>query len=199
MKYYEIRCNRSNTKVCLLRHGLFGDKGGRVVYEGDFAVLKAFKPIGNNLFVPEFKDTEKVSLMKLRNLGFNEEMSSNLRWVLEDSDHRVDVRIIDENEYNRILDNESSMSIVYDCNHLNSGDNIISLETKYIIASVAYHSGRDVSIPEGHVAIVSQTDGENYIGQWDSSCMVNVIFPINGTIEITKEEFLKIRSSSLNT
>lgn len=194
MKYYEVRCNNLNTRVCLMHHGYINYPEGKVIFEGDFPILKAFEDMGDGFYRPKFDFSESMfgyplTKKELEQMGFQEGYyNEELTWVVVDSDHRPDVRVIDENMYNKIINNKTSLTVVAYCEHLES-DYPESFESKYIIATKAEHQLGDISRMEGDLALVSQKNDKEYCGNWvEGMGFFNVRFPIETSRIVSEEE-----------
>lgn len=193
MKYYEVRCNYNNTRVYLYNKGPYGHPEGKVIYDGEIELHKAFHDCKDGFFKPIFKDigkfpTKSITRKKMKELGFKGKLNKELYWVTTESDHRKDVRIVDEKLFQKLLKGETSLTIVSSCDHLDS-NYPESFEHIYLYATEAYHKMGDISRKEGDIAIVSQKDENFYCGNWvEGFGFINVKFPINTSKIISKEE-----------
>ncbi len=190
MKYYEVRMDKDNTKVWLYNNGFSNNPEGNIIYDGDFPLLKSFKMIDKGLYVPEFRGMcDSITKDNLTRAGFfNDWYNTRLDWVVNDSDHRKDVRVIDENLYNKLLKGSKRFNIVKECEHLESV-HPYSLDTTYIKATTAIHKMGDISRPDGDYAWVNEADDNNYYGQWLSGLgYIDVKFPKATSTVVTKEE-----------
>jgi hypothetical protein len=195
MKYYEVRCNHNNTRVCLLKTGYQERPNGKIIYEGEFPLTKAFINMKDGFFKPKFEGYDDDGIIisktkeKLEEMGFHQgHYNKELDWVVNDSDHRDDVRIIDENMYKKINNNQMDIIIVQSCDHLDS-TYPESFSPIFILATKANHQLGDISRRNGDIAIVSQKDDQHYCGQWANGFgFFNVKFPIETSKVISKEE-----------
>jgi len=193
MKYYEVRCNIDNTRVYLCNKGPWGHPEGKVIYDGEIELHKAFYDCGDGFFKPIFKDTGKypiksITRKKMKELGFKGRLNKELYWVTTESDHRKDVRIVNEKVFQKLLQGKTNFTIVSSCDHLDS-NYPESFEPVYIYATKAYHKMGEISREKGDVAIVSQKDTEFYCGNWvEGFGFIHVKFPIESSKVISKEE-----------
>jgi len=178
MKYYEVRSNPENTKIYIMEKIAYHKEKGRLLYDGDFDILKYCKKVDDNLYSVEFKSMcNGITSKKLKKAGFNEKLNSNFNWVLNDSDHRKDVRVVDENYYNKLINGETNKQIVKNCEHLSSKHKY-SFDTIEILATTAIHQLGDISRETPDVAYVSESDDENYYGYWKTGYgYIDVRFP----------------------
>ena len=197
MKLYEVRCNKNNSRVCLLRHGFLSSLAGEIIYDGDDSseILKSFIDMGDGFFRPEFGNKrEAITNKKLISKGFHT-TNKKFKWVVSESDHRPDVRVITEDFYNKLLNNETEHIIVTDCDHLDS-EYPESFEPIYLAATKAYHQMGEISREQEDVAIVSQKNDDFYCGRWaEGFGFVQVKFPVETSRVITKEEANEIIKS----
>lgn len=191
MKYYEVRCNKNNSRVCLMRS--LSNPEGRLLYEGKVNFLKAFSSMGDGFYRPIFGEEDHDGLDQchsansLKNMGITH-FSKDLEWVVTDSSHRPDVRVVDENLYLRLVNNLEPVIVVASCDHLDSAYSH-SFEPIYIVATTAIHKLGDISREAEDVAIVSQRDSEHYCGNWVQGFgFIDVKFPIASSRVISKTE-----------
>jgi hypothetical protein len=208
MIYHEVRMNKDNTKVYIL------DKHCRntdVVFEGDFDLFQHLHKEKENIYSVEFGDVNRncvflkgtscyrvpLSYLSFSNHGdkylmaLSEEVYSNFKWAFLSSDHRKDVRIVTDEFYKQIINNETDLQIVYNDSHLNS-EHPISLKPTYIKATTAIHKLGDISRDEADYAIVDQADDDNYYGAWlEGMGFIDVRFPKETSQIVSKEEVKK--------
>ena len=195
MKYYEVRCNYNNTRICLLKSGYKERPEGKIIYKGDFPLTNYFIDMKDGFYKPEFcgYDNEGIIISKtkekLEKNGFHKGYyNEELDWIINDSYHRDDVRIINEEMYNKINNNKTNILIVNSCEHLDS-EYPESFSPIYLLATKAIHKLGDISRDYGDIAIVSQKDDKYYCGYWANGFgFFNIKFPIDTSKIITKEE-----------
>jgi len=173
MKWYEVRANEDNTKVWLNEPDyVWQREGDNIIYDGDFDFTTVLKQVDYNMFVPEFRGMcDSITIDKLKAMNFDLEEASkykNFTWVFENSDHRKDLRIVDERYYQALKDGKTDKQIVTQCDHLFT-NYPYSFERKKILTTKAIHKLGEFNFDEPEIAFVSQADDENYYGM-----MVNV-------------------------
>jgi len=182
MKYYEVRKNKN--KVYLNEESIYNDRlDNNLIYDGDFPILDYFKLDIDEFYTVQFhKRDYSVTNENLVNAGFdfefkNKTMKERFDWVLTDSDHRKDVRVINEIFYNKLKNGDTHYNICETCDAIFS-EHPISMKRTGIFATKAIHKLGDISRDDGDYAIVTEADDENYYGQWLSGYgFVDVQFP----------------------
>lgn len=174
MKYYEVRKN--NNKVWL--------REAEVLYDGDFDLLK--------YCIHDVDEFYKIEFRGMRNSITNEKLlkagficnSHQLKWVLTDSDHRKDVRLVNESFYIQLKEGLTDYNISYSCENIFS-EHPYSFKPMRVKATKAYHKLGDISREIPDVAIVFEADDDNYYGYWEEGYdYIDVRFPKETSIII---------------
>jgi hypothetical protein len=190
VKYYEVRKN--NNKVYLNETSIYNDRmDNNLIYEGRFPLFNHLKREADGFYSVEFRGmcdsiTKDILLENGFDLDFDEEFEANtpdnrFKWVIMDSDHRKDVRIVDENTFAKLKNGETMYTICQTCEAIFS-KHPISMKPTKIKATIALHQLGDISRMEEEIAIVTEADDENYYGNWCSGYgFIDVAFPINSS------------------
>jgi len=172
MKFYEIRVSDQNKKY-------WYDARECLIYDGNFDLTSQMVHEEEGLYKVEFRDiSDSITIDKLLANGFKlSDMNNRLDWVINDSDHRRDVRVVSEETFNSIKDNKTSYNFVYNINHLWS-KHPVSFQMTRVMATEAFHNMGNISRKASSVAIVSESDDDNFYGHWaDGYGFIDVRFP----------------------
>jgi hypothetical protein len=192
MKYHEVRFN----------NGKFFYR--REIYNGDFILDNFLEEKEKDLFVPKFERNDNGSMKAVsfdllikeypefsdKDFDYDNSRKSwstylDFLWVFKDSDHRKDVRIVNDNILKELKNRY--IQVPY-CEHIYS-EHTEFFKTKKMLATKAYHKLGDISREKPSLCIVNEADEDNYYGQWESGFgFINVRFPKETTKEIECQE-----------
>jgi len=184
-KYYEIRVNsvKGKLKICPLSK----------IIETEINILEALPIDAYGFSFTEYKGFDSLSNLNLAELGITQDYyddNENFNWVINNSSHRKDVRIVNEETYNMIVNDEMLCDIML-CKKI---DHIFTKHTEsydsfYIHVDIASHKLGDVSRIGGSYAIVSEGDADFYYGKWVTSYgLIDVQFPKTQAVVVDETE-----------
>lgn len=172
MKYYEIRKKKNKVHVILE----YISKKVLPCLETDFDILPYLAEDENGYYKVEFRAMcDSITKDKLAKAGFTN-TDKRFDWILNDSDHRKDVRVVTEDKLNEILDGSVKEKVCKKCDSIFEEYDEIP-KTK-ILATKAIHKMGDISRDEPDDATVYYEDEDNYYGEWDEGYgFIMVQFP----------------------